>query len=71
MVPYLHSDLVFLYIGSKYLGTEQQKDGFIIVEDHKNVKKNAWPPPESVKKMLDPPFWGLKKIVDPPHAHMD
>ena len=31
-------------VGLKYLGTKQQKDGFIIVEDHKNVKK-----------MLDPP----------------
>ena len=38
------------------LGTKQQKDGFIIVEDHKNVKKMLDPPLNQSKKMLDPPL---------------
>ena len=37
----LHENITCRY----HLGTEQQKYGFIIGEDHKNVKKMTDPPP--------------------------
>ena len=43
-------------LGQNTLGTEQQKYGFIIGEDHKNVKKMSDPPLTQSKKMLTPPF---------------